>query len=74
MVVEAFGGEEARGRFLREQPYELLPKCLRTVLQGQVWVNTTGIKLFLECSDESSNVALGSRSGQINTTLRGLTW
>jgi DNA-binding NarL/FixJ family response regulator len=65
-VVEAFC-MGARGVFFREQPYELFPKCLRTVLQGQVWVSTTEMNYLLEAL--TSHRALHLLDGNGNSML-----
>jgi len=46
-VVKAFRSG-ARGVFFRAQPYEMLPKCLRTIHRGQVWVSTQDMNYLLE--------------------------
>jgi len=46
LVVEAFRSG-ARGIFFRAQPYTMFPKCLRAILEGQVWVNTQEIDYLL---------------------------
>jgi len=66
LVVEAFR-RGARGVFFREQPYEMFPKCLRTVLQGQVWVNTTEMNYLLEAL--TSHQTLHLIDGQGNSML-----
>jgi two-component system nitrate/nitrite response regulator NarL len=66
LVVEAFR-KGARGVFFREQPYEMFPKCLRAVLQGQVWVNTTEMNYLLEAL--TSHQTLHLVDGQGNSML-----
>ena len=46
-VVEAFRNG-ARGIFLRTQPFTMFPKCLRAILQGQVWVRNEEVEYLLE--------------------------
>jgi two-component system nitrate/nitrite response regulator NarL len=69
LVVEAFR-RGARGVFLREQPYEMFPKCLRTVLQGQVWVNTTEMNYLLEALASRQTLHLVDGRGKSILTPR----
>jgi DNA-binding NarL/FixJ family response regulator len=69
LVVEAFR-RGARGVFLREQPYEMFPKCLRTVLQGQVWVNTTEMNYLLEALASRQTLHLVDGQGKSILTPR----
>jgi two-component system nitrate/nitrite response regulator NarL len=47
LVVDAFRGG-ARGVFCRLQPIKLLPKCIRTVHEGQIWADTRNLAFILE--------------------------
>ena len=47
LVVDAFRGG-ARGVFCRLQPIKLLPKCIRTVHEGQIWADTQNLAYLLE--------------------------
>jgi len=47
LVVDAFRGG-ARGVFCRLQPIKLLPKCIRTVHEGQIWADTRNLAFLLE--------------------------
>ena len=47
LVVDAFRGG-ARGVFCRLQPIKLLPKCIRTVHEGQIWADTRNLAYLLE--------------------------
>src|ERR1700732_4512696 len=47
LVVDAFRGG-ARGVFCRLQPIKLLPKCIRTVHEGQIWADTQNLAFILE--------------------------
>jgi two-component system, NarL family, nitrate/nitrite response regulator NarL len=62
LVVEAFRNG-ARGVFFRAQPYELFLRCLRTIAQGQVWVNTNEMNYLLEAltSQQSPRLVNGNR-------------
>ena len=69
LVVAAFR-RGARGVFFREQPYEMFPKCLRTVLQGQVWVNTTEMNYLLEALTSPQSLQLVDGNGKSMLTPR----
>src|SRR5271169_2187807 len=47
LVVDAFRGG-AKGVFCRLQPIKLLPKCIRTVYEGQIWADTRNLAFILE--------------------------
>jgi two-component system nitrate/nitrite response regulator NarL len=47
LVVDAFRGG-AKGVFCRLQPIKLLPKCIRTVHEGQIWADTRNLAFLLE--------------------------
>jgi DNA-binding NarL/FixJ family response regulator len=47
LVVDAFRGG-AKGVFCRLQPIKLLPKCIRTVHEGQIWADTQNLAFILE--------------------------
>jgi two-component system, NarL family, nitrate/nitrite response regulator NarL len=47
LVVDAFRGG-ARGVFCRLQSIKLLPKCIRTVHEGQIWAETRNLVYLLD--------------------------
>lgn len=47
MVVDAFRGG-AKGVFCRLQSIKLLPKCIRTVHEGQIWADTQNLAYLLD--------------------------
>jgi DNA-binding NarL/FixJ family response regulator len=47
LVVDAFRGG-ARGVFCRLQPIKLLPKCIRTLHEGQIWADTRNLVYLLD--------------------------
>lgn len=47
LVVDAFRGG-ARGVFCRLQSIKLLPKCIRTVHEGQIWADNQNLAFILE--------------------------
>jgi DNA-binding NarL/FixJ family response regulator len=69
LVVDAFRNG-ARGVFFREQPYGMFPKCIRTILQGQVWVNTTEMNYLLEALTSPQSLHLVDGHGKSMLTHR----
>lgn len=69
LVVEAFRSG-ARGVFFRAQPYEMFPKCLRTIVQGQIWVNTKEMNYLLEALTSPQSLRLGDGNGKLPLTAR----
>jgi DNA-binding NarL/FixJ family response regulator len=47
LVVDAFRGG-AKGVFCRLQSIKLLPKCIRTVHEGQIWADTRNLAYLLD--------------------------
>jgi two-component system nitrate/nitrite response regulator NarL len=47
LVVDAFRGG-AKGVFCRLQSIKLLPKCIRTVHEGQIWADTQNLAYVLD--------------------------
>ncbi len=47
LVVEAFRSG-ARGILSRDDPFEMLPKCVQKVCEGQVWANSQQLQFLLE--------------------------
>ncbi|MGH9681175.1 MAG: response regulator transcription factor [Candidatus Acidiferrales bacterium] len=47
LVIDAFRGG-ARGIFCRIQSVKLLPKCIRTVHDGQIWADSQNLHFVLE--------------------------
>ena len=47
LVVDAFRGG-AKGVFCRLHSFKLLSKCIRTVHEGQIWVDTRNLAFILE--------------------------
>lgn len=69
LVVDAFRNG-ARGVFFRAQPYEMFHKCLRTILQGQVWVNTKEMDYILEALASPQSLHLVDGHGKSLLTRR----
>jgi two-component system nitrate/nitrite response regulator NarL len=47
LVVEAFRSG-ARGVLCRDDPFEMLPKCVQRVYEGQVWANSQQLHFLVE--------------------------
>jgi DNA-binding NarL/FixJ family response regulator len=62
LVVKAFRNG-ARGVFLRAQPYEMFPRCLRSIHEGQVWVSTEGMNHLLEALTDPLSLPLVDNHG-----------
>jgi DNA-binding NarL/FixJ family response regulator len=69
LVVDAFRNG-ARGVFFRAQPFDMFRKCLRIVLEGQVWVNTQEMNYLLEALASSHSLHLVDGHGQCVLTQR----
>jgi DNA-binding NarL/FixJ family response regulator len=67
MVVEAFRAG-ALGILSREQPFEVLCKCLYAVSQGQVWANSTELHFLLNALVSSAD-KLRSQCSKMRTAL-----
>ena len=57
LVIDAFR-EGARGVFCRDHSSELLPKCIRTVHEGQIWAGNEEIEHILNCLHAAHPVAV----------------
>src|SRR5262245_1545111 len=69
LVVEAFRNG-ARGVFFRTQPYEMLAKCIRTVVQGQAWMNTKEMNYLLDALNSPQSLHLMDDNGKFLLTAR----
>jgi len=69
LVVDAFRSG-ARGIFFRAQPYEMFHKCLRTIREGQVWVNTQELNYLLEALSSPQSLSLVDSNGKAVLTPR----
>jgi two-component system nitrate/nitrite response regulator NarL len=69
LVVEAFRNG-ARGVFFRAQPYEMFPKCIRTIVQGQVWANTMEMNYLLDALRSPQSLDLVDGNGKLLLTAR----
>ena len=71
LVVEAFRSG-ARGVLTRDDPFELLPKCIQRVHEGQVWANSEQLKFLIESVAENSPLAITDARGATLLTNREL--
>jgi len=69
LVVEAFRSG-ARGVFFRAQPYKMFLRCLRTIVQGQVWINTKEMNYLLEALTSQQSPRLVNGNGKVPLTTR----
>lgn len=65
LVVDAFRGG-ARGVFCRLQSVKLLPKCIRTVHEGQIWADTRNLAFILEYLTRHKPLRLLKEGGGID--------
>jgi DNA-binding NarL/FixJ family response regulator len=65
LVLEAFRSG-ARGIFSRDDPFEILPKCIQRVFEGQVWANSQQLKFLIESLTENAPPVITDSRG---TTL-----
>jgi len=62
LVVDAFRGG-AKGVFCRLHSFKLLPKCIRTVHEGQIWADTRNLAFILEFLTELKPLRLVKPGG-----------
>jgi len=68
LVVEAFRSG-ARGIFSRDDPFEVLPKCIQRVFEGQVWANSQQLNFIIESvSENPPPVITDARGGALLTS------
>jgi DNA-binding NarL/FixJ family response regulator len=69
LVLDAFRGG-ARGIFSRGQSLEALPKCIRAVHQGQIWVNNYQLEFLLQLVTNLRPIQAGRRGRNTMLTPR----
>jgi DNA-binding NarL/FixJ family response regulator len=69
LVVEAFR-YGAAGVFERDQPYEMLCKCVYSVSRGQVWANSQQMKFAMEALASGMSGRITDARGQLLLTRR----
>ena len=69
VVVEAFRAG-AKGILSREEPFEVLCKCLHVVAQGQVWANSKELHFVMNALVRTSSVdKIGGPGSKMQTVL-----
>ena len=71
LVVEAFRSG-ARGILSRDDPFDVLPKCIQRVFEGQVWANTQQLKFLIDSVAENVPPAITDSRGTALLTSREL--
>lgn len=71
LVIEAFRSG-ARGILSRDDPFEMLPKCVQRVSEGQVWANSQQLQFLLESLSDSALSAITDARGTSLLTNREL--
>lgn len=61
-VLQAFRAG-ARGVFFKDQPLELLNKCVRCVHQGQIWANSNHLDLVLRAFANTPSIRAANAEG-----------
>lgn len=69
LVVNAFRGG-ARGVFFREEPFEMLCKCIRSIHSGQLWASSTEVYYIVEALRQSVPVKMVNATGDDLLTTR----
>jgi DNA-binding NarL/FixJ family response regulator len=69
VIVNAFRGG-AKGVFFREEPFEMLCKCIRTIHTGQLWASSTEVQHIVEALRQSVPVKIVSANGDDLLTSR----
>ncbi|MGB9433130.1 MAG: response regulator transcription factor [Candidatus Acidiferrum sp.] len=69
LVVDAFRGG-ARGIFCRDYSFDALPKCIRHVHGGQVWVSNVELEFLLELVISMRPLKIQHTGGMARLTLR----
>ena len=71
LVVEAFRAG-ARGVLSRDDPFEMLPKCVQKVCEGQVWANSRQLGFLLESLTDGAPSTITDARGASLLTNREL--
>ena len=69
LVIDAFRGG-ARGVFCRGHSFNALPKCIRQVHKGQVWVSNLELEFLLELVISLRPLKIENRGGMARLTSR----
>src|SRR5215467_733837 len=71
LVVEAFRAG-ARGILSRDDPFDMLPKCIQRVFEGHVWANSQQLKFLSESVAENAPPVITDSRGTSLLTSREL--
>jgi len=71
LVVEAFRAG-ARGVLCRDDPFEMLPKCVQRVFEGQVWANSQQLQFLVESLSDRGMTPMTDAKGASLLTDREL--
>ena len=71
LVVEAFRSG-ARGVLTRDDPFDLLPKCVQKVFEGQIWASNQQLKFLIDSVAENAPPAITDSRGTALLTSREL--
>jgi DNA-binding NarL/FixJ family response regulator len=71
LVVEAFRSG-ARGVLSRDDPFDMLPKCIQKVHEGQVWANSQQLSFLIESVAENTPPVITDARGATLLTNREL--
>ena len=69
IVVEAFRAG-AHGILSRDDPFEMLCKCIHAVYEGQVWANSAQLHFVIEALSKSTPALIGNAQGASLLTKR----
>ena len=70
-IVEAFRSG-ARGVLCRDDPFEMLPKCVQRVYEGQIWANSQQLHFLVECVADRGMAPMTDAKGATLLTDREL--
>ena len=70
-IVEAFRSG-ARGVLCRDDPFEMLPKCVQRVYEGQIWANSQQLNFLVECVADRGMAPMTDAKGATLLTDREL--
>lgn len=71
LVIEAFRSG-ARGVLSRDDPFDMLPKCIQKVHEGQVWANSQQLSFLIESIAENTPPVITDARGATLLTNREL--
>ena len=69
LIIDSFRGG-ARGVFCRDSSFSTLPKCIRHVFTGQIWVTPQAMEFLLELVVSSQPLKVQNTGGMLRLTQR----